>query len=143
MPCTRFTRIPDARGPSCGIHSALFVPSSGWRPVRRVMCGESPNALTEQAETATGAVPFDEVVVTAQRREQKLQDVGIAVTPLGEETLQNLNITTATDIVRAVPSLKMNAYSTAQVVFNIRGVSQNDYGDQQEPPVAVYQDDSY
>jgi iron complex outermembrane receptor protein len=28
-------------------------------------------------------------------------------------------------------------------VFNIRGVSQNDYGDQQEPPVAVYQDDSY
>ena len=37
----------------------------------------------------------------------------------------------------------MNAYSSAQVVFNIRGVSQNDYGDQQEPPVAVYQDDSY
>ena len=37
----------------------------------------------------------------------------------------------------------MNAYSSSQVVFNIRGVSQNDYGDQQEPPVAVYQDDSY
>ncbi|MDH4261313.1 MAG: TonB-dependent receptor plug domain-containing protein, partial [Gammaproteobacteria bacterium] len=88
-------------------------------------------------------MPFDEVVVTAQRREQKLQDVGIAVTPLGEETLKDLNITTATDIVRAMPSLKMNAYSSAQVVFNIRGVSQNDYGDQQEPPVAVYQDDSY
>ena len=105
--------------------------------------GESPAALAQQTETAAGAVPFDEVVVTAQRREQRLQDVGIAVTPLGEETLQNLNITTATDIVRAVPSLKMNAYSTAQVVFNIRGVSQNDYGDQQEPPVAVYQDDSY
>jgi iron complex outermembrane receptor protein len=65
------------------------------------------------------------------------------VTPLGEKALSELNITTATDIVRAVPSLKMNAYSSAQVVFNIRGVSQNDYGDQQEPPVAVYQDDSY
>jgi iron complex outermembrane receptor protein len=49
----------------------------------------------------------------------------------------------ATDITRVVPSLKMNAYSSSQVVFNIRGVSQNDYGDQQEPPVAVYQDDSY
>ena len=45
--------------------------------------------------------------------------------------------------MKAVPGLKMNAYSSAQVVFNIRGVSQNDYGDQQEPPVAVYQDDSY
>ena len=57
--------------------------------------------------------------------------------------LTDLNITMATDITRAVPSLKMNAYSSSQVVFNIRGVSQNDYGDQQEPPVAVYQDDSY
>jgi iron complex outermembrane receptor protein len=45
--------------------------------------------------------------------------------------------------VRAIPNLKYNAYGSSQVVFNIRGVSQNDYGDQQEPPVAVYQDDSY
>lgn len=100
-----------------------------------LLCGAAQFAWADQAETAPTpaqareATPFDEVVVTAQRREQKLQDVGIAVTPLGEETLQNLNITTATDIVRAVPSLKMNAYSTAQVVFNTRGVSQNDYGD--------------
>ncbi|MEX0734844.1 MAG: TonB-dependent receptor plug domain-containing protein, partial [Steroidobacteraceae bacterium] len=112
--------------------------------VRRVLCaallcGGAPSAIADQAEPT----PFGEVVVTAQKREQNIQDVGIAVTPLGEETLQDLNITTATDIVRAVPSLKMNAYSSAQVVFNIRGVSQNDYGDQQEPPVAVYQDDSY
>jgi len=104
-----------------------------------LLCSGAQPALADQAE----ATPFGEVVVTAQRREQNIQDVGIAVTPLAADSLQNLNITTATDIVRAVPSLKMNAYSSAQVVFNIRGVSQNDYGDQQEPPVAVYQDDSY
>ena len=102
-------------------------------------------ARADQAETppAPATTRIEEIVVTAQRREQNIQDVGIAVTPLGEKALSELNITTATDIVRAVPSLKMNAYSSAQVVFNIRGVSQNDYGDQQEPPVAVYQDDSY
>ncbi len=120
----------------------------------RVLCaailsGLSQWAAADQAESPPApapsreATPFGEVVVTAQRREQNIQDVGIAVTPLDERTLQNLNITTATDIVRAVPNLRMNAYSSAQVVFNIRGVSQNDYGDQQEPPVAVYQDDSY
>ena len=86
---------------------------------------------------------MEEVVVTAERREQKLQDIGISVTALGTDMLSNLNINTATDIVRAVPSLKMNAYSSAQVVYNIRGVAQNSYGDEQEPPVAVYQDDSY
>jgi iron complex outermembrane receptor protein len=110
--------------------------------VRAILCaavtGGAPAVHADQAVT-----PFEEVVVTAQRREQNIQDVGIAVTPLGEKALHDLNITTATDIVKAVPNLKMNAYSSAQVVFNIRGVSQNDYGDQQEPPVAVYQDDSY
>lgn len=104
-----------------------------------LVCGPSQWAVAGQSEpTAIG-----EVVVTAQKREQNIQDVGIAVTPIGDDALQDLNIKTATDIVRAVPSLKMNAYSSSQVVFNIRGVAQNSYGDEQEPPVAVYQDDSY
>jgi len=100
-----------------------------------------PFAVHAQEPGASSGI--EEIVVTAQRREERLQDVGIAVTALSGQMLTDLNITTATDITRAVPSLKMNAYSSSQVVFNIRGVSQNDYGDQQEPPVAVYQDDSY
>ncbi len=100
-----------------------------------------PATPAHAQDGASGGV--EEIVVTAQRREEKLQDVGIAVTALDGNALADLNITTATDITRAVPSLKMNAYSSSQVVYNIRGVSQNDYGDQQEPPVAVYQDDSY
>ncbi len=100
-------------------------------------------SMAMAAETTKAAPSVETIVVTAQRREQKLQDVGISVSALSSKTLSNLNISQATDIVRAIPSLKFNAYSSAQVVFNIRGVSQNDYGDQQEPPVAVYQDDSY
>lgn len=98
---------------------------------------ESQSTRTEEDS------PLAEVVVTAQKREQRLQDVGISVTAIAAAELQNLNITTATDITRAVPSLRMNAYSSSQAVYNIRGISQNDYGDQQEPSVAVYQDDSY
>jgi iron complex outermembrane receptor protein len=97
------------------------------------------------ADTASTADAVDqtEIVVTAQKREQKLQDVGIAISVLGKDDLDNRTITSATDVVSAIPNLKYNAYSSSQVVFNMRGVSQNDYGDQQEPPVAVYQDDSY
>ncbi len=95
-------------------------------------------------QTATAVADSgSDIVVTAQRREQRLQDVGISATVLNQDQLASLNINNATDIVRAVPNLKFNAYSSSQVVFNVRGVSQNDYGDQQEPPVAVYQDDSY
>ena len=102
-----------------------------------------PLAVAQQVPATTQDDAVEEITVTAQRREQNIQEVGISVTALSGNKLHELNITAATDIVRAVPSLKMNAYSSAQVVFNIRGVSQNDYGDQQEPPVAVYQDDSY
>ena len=95
------------------------------------------------ASATESAAQAGDIVVTAQHREQRLQDVGIAVSAVSGHQLTNMHVTTATDLVMAVPSLKMNAYGSSQVVFNIRGVSQNDYGDQQEPPIAVYQDDSY
>ncbi len=101
-------------------------------------------AMAQTAPEAEEAADDNaDIVVTAQKREQKLQDVGIAVSVLGKEDLKNRSINSATDVVSAIPNLKYNAYSSSQVVFNMRGVSQNDYGDQQEPPVAVYQDDSY
>ena len=121
-------------------HAARAAGSIAGAVTAALAMGAPLSARAQQAGASSG---IEEIVVTAQRREENLQDVGIAVTALGGALLTDLNITTATDITRAVPSLKMNAYSSSQVVFNIRGVSQNDYGDQQEPPVAVYQDDSY
>jgi iron complex outermembrane receptor protein len=103
----------------------------------------SPASPAPAVSPASQGGALNEVIVTATRREERLQDVGISVSVVGKNQLQELNINDAYDLVRAVPSLKMNAFSTAAVVWNIRGVSQNDYGDQQEPPVAVYQDDSY
>lgn len=109
------------------------------------LIGSAAQAQTAVAagDSAADAPAEGEIVVTAQKREQKVRDVGIAISVLGSEDVQNLGINNATDVVRAIPNLKFNAYGSSQVVFNIRGVSQNDYGDQQEPPVAVYQDDSY
>lgn len=102
---------------------------------------DAPAASDDNAGKPQSA--SSDIIVTANRREQRLQDVGVSVTALGAESLRNLSIKDSQDIVRAVPALKLNAFSTSAVVYNIRGVSQNDYGDQQEPPVAVYQDDSY
>ena len=101
-------------------------------------------ALAADAPAAPAAADqVEQIVVTAQRREQRLQDVGIAVTVVGAAQLTNAGIKDSTDLTRVAPGLKMNEYTPSAVVFNIRGVSQNDFGDEQEPPVAVYQDDSY
>lgn len=116
---------------------ALVLPAQGSAHT----AGAKPPKASASAGSASAQA--GDIVVTAQHREQRLQDVGIAVSAVSEHQLTNMHVTTATDLVMAVPSLKMNAYGSSQVVFNIRGVSQNDYGDQQEPPIAVYQDDSY
>src|SRR6185437_193201 len=62
---------------------------------------------------------------------------------LDSTRLANMGVTQSTDIVAQVPSVQFNQFSPAITVFSVRGVSQNDFGDQLEPPVAVYIDDGY
>ncbi|MCC7461124.1 MAG: TonB-dependent receptor [Gammaproteobacteria bacterium] len=86
---------------------------------------------------------LDEIVVTAQKREQSLQDVGISVAAFSGDQLFDLGITNTTEITQQIPSLQMNAWSPSLTVFNLRGVSQNSFTDNLEAPVAVYVDDAY
>src|ERR1700722_3455836 len=84
-----------------------------------------------------------EVVVTAQRREQNLQDVGTSVTAFDANTLEQLGFKDVTDIAGQVPGLQYNQYGATVTIYNLRGVSQNDFSDHQEAPIAVYADDAY
>ncbi|MFM5894081.1 MAG: TonB-dependent receptor [Novosphingobium sp.] len=131
-------------GHTSGSSAAAFLRGAAALAIIAAALTAAPAVAQSTPDESTDASSGGtEIVVTAQKREQKLQDVGIAISVLGKEDLANRTINSATDIVSAIPNLKYNAYSSSQVVFNMRGVSQNDYGDQQEPPVAVYQDDSY
>lgn len=85
----------------------------------------------------------DEIVVTAQKRQQRLQDVALAVTALGAENLASLGRQGVTAIANQVPSLQVNQFSPTITVFNIRGVSQVDFADSQESPIAFYSDGVY
>jgi iron complex outermembrane receptor protein len=86
---------------------------------------------------------LDEIIVTAQRREQNLQDVGTSVTAFDATTLERLGFKDVTDIVGQVPGMQFNQYGTTVTIYNLRGVSQNDFSDHQEAPIAVYSDDAY
>jgi iron complex outermembrane receptor protein len=84
-----------------------------------------------------------DIVVTAQRREQNLQDVGTSVTAFDANTLGRLGLSNVTDVAGQVPGLQFNQYGATVTIYNLRGVSQNDFSDHQEAPVAVYADDAY
>lgn len=86
---------------------------------------------------------LEEIIVTAQKREQNLQDVGISVTAFTGEQLDNLGATNTTDITQQAPGLQLFTYTPSLIVFNIRGVSQNNFIDTLEAPVAVNVDNAY
>jgi len=87
---------------------------------------------------------LEEVVVTAQKREQSLQDVGIAVTAFTGNQLNELGFTNAIDVVAQSPGLTVSGSGGGTInTFSVRGVTQNDFSPAQEGPVAVYVDEAY
>ena len=103
---------------------------------------------TAQAPAAPATASPDrlegEIVVTAQRREQRLQDVGISITAFTGETLRERNIQTSADISRISPGVYQSGSIGGQSTqFSIRGVTQSDFSDVIEAPVAVYIDEGY
>ncbi|KKW90140.1 hypothetical protein YP76_22155 [Sphingobium chungbukense] len=84
-----------------------------------------------------------DIVVTANRREQNLQKVGISITAFSGTAIQKLGFVTSTDIVKQTPAVSFYQFSPSVSNINIRGVVQNDFADHLEPPIAVYQDDTY
>ena len=87
---------------------------------------------------------LEEVIVTAQKREQSSQDVGIAITSFTGDQMQTLGFTNSVDIASMSPGVHVGGSIAGQTsLFTIRGVTQNDFTDSVESPVAVYIDEGY
>ncbi|MEM1089731.1 MAG: TonB-dependent receptor [Pseudomonadota bacterium] len=96
------------------------------------------------AAGAAQAQVLEEVVVTAQKREQSLQDVGIAITAFSGAQLEALGVEESFDVALFSPGVHISGNLAGQnTQFTIRGVTQNDFNDIVEAPNAVYLDDGY
>src|SRR5580693_7655080 len=86
-----------------------------------------------------------ELVVTAQRREQSILKVPVAVTALAGDALSSKGVTNSSQLSMAVPNLQVNsAYGETQPNFSLRGVSvANEYNSNQVSPIGVYINDVY
>ncbi|WP_309751771.1 TonB-dependent receptor [Novosphingobium sp.] len=84
-----------------------------------------------------------EIIVTATKRSESLQKVPISVSAFSGEQIDRLGITNTTQITQQIPSLRVNAWSPNLTIFSLRGISQSNFTDNLEAPVAVYQDNAY
>jgi|SaaInl1SG_22_DNA_1037389.scaffolds.fasta_scaffold02397_5 iron complex outermembrane recepter protein len=81
--------------------------------------------LSSLAALPASAQQLEEVVVTAQKREQSLQDVGIAVTAFGGDQLQAMGADTVQKLQDMTPNLRIKPTITGVSQYAIRGVGEN------------------
>lgn len=90
-----------------------------WTPFPAFAQGAAP-AADEAANTSAS-----DIVVTARRVEERLQDVPISITVFNQEQLANRNITNAADLATYTPSLSANTnFGSENTTFAIRGFTQ-------------------
>ena len=87
-----------------------------------------------------------EIVVTAQFREQRLQDTPIAITAVNAEMMEARSQTQLSEVVRQAPSVDLRPATGAfgpSISASIRGLGQGDFNPALEPGVGLYIDDVY
>jgi len=101
-----------------------------------------PQPARAQQVTAV-ASGLEEVVVTAQRREQVLQEVPITIQVVGNELLDDLAAEDMGDLNGFVPGLVVSSDSPTQPKYQIRGIQTGDFGVGTDSAVGVYVDGVY
>jgi iron complex outermembrane receptor protein len=87
-----------------------------------------------------------EIVVTAQFREQRLQDTPLAITAIDAALIESRSATSLADVTKAAPSVVLRPAAAAfgnSVSASIRGLGQGDFNPALEPGVGLYIDDVY
>lgn len=99
-------------------------------------------AQEQEGPSRTASGP-GEIVVTATRREQRIQDVPIAISAISAEAIQERQVTQVSDLIKLSPNSQVNyPYGEGGPPnFVIRGISSTDYSANQSKPIAVYVDE--
>ena len=86
-----------------------------------------------------------DIVVTAQRREQSLLEVPLAITALSASQLTDRGVSNSAQLASVVPNLQVNSsFGSTQPNFTMRGIGvANEYNSNQASPVGVYVNDVY
>lgn len=109
-----------------------------------LLAGLSSQALMAQTAADETVADSMEIVVTAQKRSERLQDVPISVSAIGGDAVRKQRLTSADDLVSKVANLQLTStVGDGTPIFALRGVSMSDYSLNQSGPVATYYDEVY
>jgi outer membrane receptor protein involved in Fe transport len=96
-------------------------------------------AQTPEPSASNEGVP--EIIVTAQKRAQSINDVGLTITALSSDALDKLGVQSMQDMARVVPGLNFADSGYGPPIFTLRGVGFTDNSISNYPTTSVYVDE--
>lgn len=103
-----------------------------------LLCSVSTSALAQ----ASADVAVEEIVVTAQKRVQSINSVGMSINALRGDVLSDRGVTDTEGLVKVVPGLTYQPSTQATPVYTLRGVGFYDSSLASSPAVSVYVDEA-
>lgn len=125
---------------SCAVAAICCPAVSNAQKIRSVGAAqaETPQPV---ARTGSGQIDTTEIVVTANKREESLNRVGLSVTAISGATLADHRITSVQDLAAAIPGLKFAESGTSTPIYTLRGIGFNEESLGVYPSVSVYVDE--
>ncbi len=103
--------------------------------------GPTGKSAAAGESVASDSNVIQEIVVTATRRSESIQDVPMSISAVSQADLQKAGATQVADVVHMVPGLAYTENSVGQAIIAIRGIQTSALTGNVQQPVAIYYDD--
>lgn len=125
-----------------GMFLSLLMGTAAWGGVD-VAVANAAGQTARETRSSESAASLTEIIVTASRRSQTLQDTAMAVNAVSQETLNNAGVTNTAALQTAVPNLQYSTSGDGSNFIYLRGVGNAVYGSSSDNSVATYIDGVY
>ncbi|ACI97755.1 TonB dependent receptor, putative [Rhodospirillum centenum SW] len=133
-------RHPAVRAGLAGLVAPVALIQTAGMATALAQTAPEPRAAVEGPQRRAAV---EEIVVTAQRRQQSAQDVPISLQVVDSARIERVAAQDMGDLAAFVPGLQVKADSPTQPKYTIRGVVTDDFGVGTDPAVGIYVDGFY
>jgi outer membrane receptor protein involved in Fe transport len=136
-------RLPSSKLSALALLASTMLCTTGTAYAQELPATGEGSGANDQADTGPGQEEETEIIVTAQKREESLQDVPIAITAITTEKLEELQVSDFDDYARYVPSISYQSAGPGFSNVYFRGVASGENANHSTslPSVGTYLDE--
>lgn len=111
--------------------------------VLEILPMDDRETIIQNIDLESDPLALQQIIVTANKVEEEMQSVPIAVTAITAKDMENRTVSTTTDALASIPNLVTDGYLPNQPTFSLRGLASNFDNNGVENAVALYIDEVF